>query len=85
MTVKVVIDRVEDGTAVLLVGDEEREVLVPTTELPEGSVPGVWLDVELEGDRIVRATVDVALTEKRRRRARGLMDRLLRRRPPEAT
>ena len=76
---KAVIDRVEDGTAVLLVGDEERELLVPVTLLPSGARPGSWLRVKLDGERVVRIELDEAATESRRTRIQGKMDRLLRR------
>lgn len=41
---KAVVDRIVDGrTAVLLVGDDEREMPVPVETLPEGVREGSWL------------------------------------------
>jgi hypothetical protein len=74
------IDRVEEGMAVLLVGEEEREVLAPMEEMPEGSRPGMWLRVTVEGERVRDAEIDLETTRARERRIREKLDRLLRRR-----
>ncbi|HZK34879.1 MAG TPA: DUF3006 domain-containing protein [Bacillota bacterium] len=42
---KAVIDRIENGIAVLLVGQEEKRVDIPLTRLPEGASEGSWLRV----------------------------------------
>lgn len=44
--VKAVIDRIEDGEhAVLLIGDEEEERILPIGQLPFGAKEGTWLNV----------------------------------------
>ena len=44
-----VIDRFEDGWAVLPVGEKERKLVVPRRPLPQGVKEGHWLQVEIEG------------------------------------
>ena len=72
-----VIDRIEDGQhAVLLVGEEEREQIVPVAALPPESKPGSWLRVRFEGARLVSATVDLEETERTRQRISDKLDRV---------
>lgn len=47
---KAVIDRFEGDCAVILVGDEERQVCIPKKYLPEGAGEGSWLEVSFELD-----------------------------------
>lgn len=53
-----VLDRIEDGVAVLLVGPGEVELAVPSAVLPSGAREGDWFRVGL--------TPDAELTEARR-------------------
>ena len=54
-----VIDRIEEGRlAVLLVGSDERELIVPIDDLPPDAQAGHWLRVRLEDDRLVHAQID---------------------------
>lgn len=78
---RAVVDRVEEGLAVLLIGDEEHELTVPIEELPEGASPGVWLRVTLENGALTDAEVDAETTQARRARIHEKMQRLLRKRP----
>jgi len=78
MTEKAVIDRFEDGWAVLLVGDEERKLDVPRKSLPRGAREGHWLQVEVEGDQLVSATIDEGATAKAKQRVREKLERLRR-------
>ena len=76
MAQKAVIDRIEDGEhAVLLVGDEETEYIMPATQLPEKARPGMWLRVQIEDGVIVEVVVDQAETEQM---ARGIATKLAR-------
>ena len=77
MTERAVIDRVEDGLAVLLVGTDEKEVVVRLRDLPEGSGPGVWLRVNLDGERLTHAEVDSETTRVRKSRIQQTLNRLL--------
>jgi len=67
---KAVIDRFEDGYAVLLCGSDEIPLDVPEQLLPAGAVEGDWLNVRLEPDRDE--------TAKRRERMEALLEKLKR-------
>ena len=72
MTEKAVIDRIVDGQyAVLLVGGDEREVILPANQLPQEASPGTWLQVEVYDDVVTQITVDPEETETTQRRIRG--------------
>lgn len=73
---KAVIDRFEDGVAVLLVGDEERRMEVPRKTLPRGAMEGHWLQVEIEGERLVNAIIDKKETARVRQQVREKLARL---------
>jgi hypothetical protein len=63
MNEKAVVDRIVDGThAVLLVGDDEVERIIPASDLPDGAHPGVWLKVRFADDELVEATLDAEET-----------------------
>lgn len=80
MEEKAVIDRIVDGrNAVLLVGDTEREVVLPVEQLPEDASEGTWLRVQIEGHMITAIAVDRDETETVQRRIAEKM-MLLRRR-----
>ena len=74
MTERTVIDRIVDGQhAVLLVGEDEREIILPANQLPEEAGPGTWLQVEVRDDVITQITIDLEETEKTQSRIRGKM------------
>jgi len=59
-----VLDRiVDDHQAVLLVGETEREHIVPLSVLPPDTRSGTWLTVEFEGDRLITAVIDEERTQ----------------------
>ena len=70
-SLRAVIDRVEGGLAVLLVGDDEVQLDLPLTCLPAGVQEGSILTINFEEDRV--ETLDVRETMQRR------IDRLRRR------
>ncbi|QQK75855.1 DUF3006 domain-containing protein [Salicibibacter cibarius] len=77
MAEKAVLDRIEDGKhAVLLIGDEEKEKIIPSSELPEGSKEGMWFQVDLEDSKIVKISIDQAETKKREKRISDKMAKL---------
>lgn len=78
MSEKAVIDRFEEEWAVLLIGEGERRLDVKRIELPKEASEGDWLQVELEGDRLVSAVVDEAETERARSRIMSKLERLRR-------
>lgn len=65
------IDRMEEGTAILLCEDGRRSAL-PAEQLPAGAAEGDW-------GRLVDGAflLDPAQTEKRRQKIRGLLKDLL--------
>lgn len=63
--INVVIDHFGSNKAVLLVGEEEEKLIVPRATLPFGAKEGLWLQVDVEDDRVLTATIDEAETAKR--------------------
>ena len=74
---KAVIDRIVDGkTAVILVGDNERQYQYPAKGLPEGASEGTWLRVQIENGEIVYIEIDPEETESALRRIQAKLDKL---------
>ncbi|MGN0941043.1 MAG: DUF3006 domain-containing protein [Selenomonadaceae bacterium] len=48
--IKAVIDRFEGKKAVLLVGDDEKEVVFPADELPDGLSEGDYISIDIAYD-----------------------------------
>ncbi len=67
-----VIDRFEGENAVLLVGDDERQVIFPTKELPEGLDEGDYLRMNI--------VYDINATQRAQEEAARLLDALGRQR-----
>lgn len=60
-----VFERMADNRrAVLLVGDEQRELHVAVEQLPPDASPGCWLQVTISGQRLVEASIDTEQTER---------------------
>ena len=77
MDERAVVDRFEDGDfAVLLVGEDEIEVIVPRGEIPDGTVEGSVLRVTIEDGRLTSASLDSADTAETRWRVADKMRRL---------
>jgi hypothetical protein len=69
-----VVDRISEGIAVLLFGEDEYQVNLPVEFLPEGTREGDWLDVEFrKNDKLTdeRYRKNRELLEKIRRKNRG--------------
>jgi hypothetical protein len=62
MKKKAVVDRIEAGNAVILVGEELDRMVVPLASLPEEMKAGDWLQVDVKDDRIVSAAMDRTVT-----------------------
>jgi hypothetical protein len=73
-----VIDRIENGIAVVLIGEAERQVNVPREQLPKGAREGAWLKVEMAADQIVRIELDREATEAARKRIAEKLEKLRR-------
>jgi hypothetical protein len=75
-----VVDRIVGDRAVLLVGEEEQEAVVPVADLPRGTGEGGWVQVRVRAETAVEVVgpaepaVDEAALESRvealRRRSR---------------
>lgn len=74
---KAVVDRIVDGkTAVILVGENERQHHYPVDGLPEDAKEGTWLRVRVESGEIVAMEVDQEETDMVHQRIQEKMDRL---------
>ena len=72
-----VVDRITEGSAVLLVGDEEAEATVPAGELPDGAREGAWLRVRRgSGGTITVVEIDHEGTARQRSAMQGRLDKL---------
>lgn len=65
-----VIDRITDGIATLLVGEDE--IVVDLDTLPEGVREGDWLEVDTDGTFVAAPE----MTRERKKVVRGKLDRL---------
>ncbi len=76
---KAVIDRFEEGFAVLLIGEDGSQRLnVSRKQLPKGVREGTWLRVELEGEELRSAEIDHEETERAKQRIMEKLERLRR-------
>lgn len=73
---KAVIDRIDEGIAVLLVGQSEEELHVPLNRLPPGVQAGDWLEVTIVNGQVKQAERDIEETCQRRGRIRANLDKL---------
>lgn len=77
---KAVIDRFEGDKAVLLVGDEQRSVIVDRSQLPKRVKEGEWLNAEFDDDgNLTHAVKDPEATREARARIMQKMNGLLNR------
>jgi hypothetical protein len=72
------IDRIEGEQAVLLVGEGERQVIVPVAALPPGARAGMWLKVRLENEALAKCELDPETARSREERITDKMRRLFR-------
>ena len=71
-----VVDRITDGWAVILVGDEEDEHRLRENDLPEGVSEGSVVRVRFDGSDIEIVEADDEATEEKREEMRGRLSRL---------
>jgi hypothetical protein len=77
---RAVIDRIEDERyAVLLVGDAEREYVLPLSDFPFSVRPGLWLKVQFDKDVLVSAVADESYTREVEERVRDKLRQLRKR------
>lgn len=65
---KAVIDRFENGQAVLLLGKREQQLVVPRSVLPQEASEGSWLNIFFE--------LDPEETEARKKKIQDLLQKL---------
>jgi len=74
---KGMLDRIEDDIhAVILLEEQNREIVIPASVLPEGSEVHTWFTIIMEEGEIVSIEVDESLTQAKAARAQNLMRRL---------
>ncbi|MCH8549495.1 MAG: DUF3006 domain-containing protein [Balneolaceae bacterium] len=75
---KAVVDEISDGKVKLLVGEEEREVVLSKNEIDSGLSlsEGDWLEVKLVKEQLKILKKDPNTTESRKERIRKKLERL---------
>ena len=71
-----VLDRIEDGKAVILVESIGKEFLIDESRLPEGSVEGMWFNLTIVADDIKEISIDHQITESREQQVNEKLNRL---------
>lgn len=70
MKTSAVVDRFEEGYAVLLFKDGDIKLVIPRKKLPKGTREGHWLFIEFEGEVSEDTIVNIAFDEEETRNAR---------------
>lgn len=68
---KAVVEGVEGDQAILLVGNEERRLVVPWARLPAGARAGAWLRLVFQDGEITDLRLDEGETQRRLRRVQA--------------
>lgn len=76
---KAVIDRMEDGKAVLLIGDEQVEKIIAAHLLPPNASAGTWLLITINEEQITDITIDHETTQAAKERIKQKQAKLLNR------
>lgn len=80
---KAMLDRIEEGKAVLLIQDLDKEWIIEKNHLPQGSKIGDWLTLQITEGRISDMTIDQALTQEKKKTATDLLTSI-RKQPKES-
>ncbi|MGC4113967.1 MAG: DUF3006 domain-containing protein [Myxococcales bacterium] len=67
------IDRFEGKYAVIDFGDARGPMNILKSKLPKGVKEGQWLDLELKGDKLVKAKVNQTKTDEMKKEIENLM------------
>jgi len=78
MTETAVIDRFEGNMAILLVGEDSKQVDVPRRTLPRKAREGDHLHIEIQDGQVMKAEIDAQATEAARQSIQKKLDRLRR-------
>ncbi|GGK36503.1 hypothetical protein GCM10010965_31810 [Caldalkalibacillus thermarum] len=74
---KGVIDRIVDNKhAVILIGDDEREIIIPSHLLPSGAKEGTWLKVTFDANSVTQIEIDEVETERVKERISAKLAKL---------
>lgn len=73
---KGVIDRMEDGFAIILIEERNNELIVRETELPDGSKEGTWLTIDYSDGSYTIHSIDENKTQKMEQTSTLLMKKL---------
>jgi hypothetical protein len=76
MGVKAVIDRFEEGKAVLLLGDDAERLVVERRALPKEAREGDWLLIEVEDGLLASAEMDPEARKDAEARIQSKLERL---------
>jgi hypothetical protein len=77
MKTSAVVDRFEEGYAILLFKDGDIKLVIPRKKLPKGTREGHWLLIEFEGEVSEDTIVNIAFDEEETRNARlRIMEKL---------
>lgn len=71
-----IIDRIEDGIAVILIDEKQKEWSVAETELPEGSVEGTVIQLEETDGAFKIISIDQEATATATKKAQMLQKKL---------
>lgn len=74
--IKGVLDRIEDGLAVILIEELEEQFTIRTEDLPENSEEGTWFTLKKEGENYVIVAIDKELTQQQQQKASSLLEQL---------
>lgn len=77
------LDRIEEGKAILLIQDVEKEWIIDKNYLPNGSNIGDWLTIQITEGRISDMMIDQALTQEKKKTADELLTSI-RKQPKES-
>jgi hypothetical protein len=82
MRVSAVLDRFEEGYAVILLNEGNKKLVIPKNRLPKSAREGHWLLIEFEGqvseETLLNISVDKEETLNAKRRIAEKLDRLRR-------
>lgn len=71
-----VLDRIENGIAVLLIEEKNAEYNIPAEQLPTDSEEGTWFNVEVVADQLRIINIDEQKTKQATDNTMSLMKKL---------
>lgn len=73
---KGVLDRIEDGFAVILIEELKEEIIISEHNLPTGSKEGTWLIIEQNNDQFRIVKIDEEATRAAFEKSKSLREQL---------